>query len=95
MDQASHESIPGALRRAVPGGISPIKDHMHWRGTWVGSIKRPTLDFDSGHDLTVLEIESHVRLHADSIEPAWDFLCLSLSPPTLLIHYLSLSHKNK
>ena len=34
---------------------------------WVAqSVKRPTLDLGSGHDLTVPEIESHVGLCADS-----------------------------
>ena len=37
-----------------------------------GSVKRLTLDFGSGHDLTVLEIEPHVRLCPDSTEPARD-----------------------
>ena len=41
--------------------------------------KRPTLGLSSGHDLTVREFEPYVRLCADSVEPAWDFL--SLSPP--------------
>ena len=40
------------------------------------SVKRPTLDFGSGHDLVVCEIEPWVGLSADSVEPAWD----SLSP---------------
>ena len=31
-------------------------------------VKRPTLDFHSGHDLTVREIEPHVRLCAESLE---------------------------
>ena len=44
------------------------------------TVKRPTLDFDSGHDLTVLEFEPHVGLRAgDSVEPARD----SLSPSFL------------
>ena len=43
------------------------------------SVKRPTLDLRSGHDLTVREFEPHVRLCADSAEPAWDCLPLSLS----------------
>ena len=55
------------------------------------SVKRPTLDFSSSHDLTVCEIRPRVRLYADSVEPAWDTLSLSLSasPPR------SLSLKNK
>ena len=54
----------------------------YWRGTWVAqSVKHPTLDFDSGHDPTVGEFEPHIRLHADSMEPAWD----PLSPPSLCL----------
>ena len=41
------------------------------------SVTRLTLDFSSGHDLTVPEIEPHIRLYADSIEPGWDSLSLS------------------
>ena len=49
-------------------------------GTWVAhSVKRPALDFGSGHDLTFLGIEPCVGLCAVSVEPAWD----SLSPPSL------------
>ena len=57
------------------------------------SVKRPTLDFSSGHDvtvtfdfgsgqdLTVQEMEPHHQaLRADRAEPAWD----SLSAPALL-----------
>ena len=43
------------------------------------SVRCPTLDFSSGHDLTVHEIEPHVRLCAGSTEPTWDSLSLSLS----------------
>ena len=50
------------------------------QGAWVAqSVKCPTLDFSSGHDLPVHEIEPCVRLCADSAEPAWDSLPLSLS----------------
>ena len=49
------------------------------RGTWVAqSVEHPTLDLGSGHDLTVHEIEPHVRLYADNMKPAW-VLSLSLS----------------
>ena len=37
-----------------------------------------TLDFGSGHDLTVRELEPRVRLRADGTEPAWDSLSLPL-----------------
>ena len=57
------------------------------------SVKRPTLDFGSGRDLRVHECEPHVRLCADSAEPAWDSLSPSLSapPPLMLSVFLSLS----
>ena len=42
-------------------------------------VKRPTPGFGSGHDLMVREFESHIRLGADSAEPAWDSLSPSLS----------------
>ena len=54
-------------------------------GAWVAqSVKHPTLDFSSDHDLMVREIKPCIRLHADTAKPAWDslslpFLCLSLS----------------
>ena len=51
------------------------------------SVKRLTLDSASGDDLTVCEFEPHVGLWADSAEPAWDFLSLSLK--------ISLKKKNK
>ena len=43
------------------------------RGVLVArSIRCPTLDFGSGHDLTACEIEPQVGLCADGVEPAWD-----------------------
>ena len=44
------------------------------------SVKPLTLDFVSGHDLTVRGIEPHVGLCSDRVEPAWDLLPLSLPP---------------
>ena len=52
------------------------------------SVKHPTLDAGSGRDLVgssqvvilyVREFEPCIRLCADSAEPAWDSLSLSLS----------------
>ena len=68
-------------------------------GAWVAqSVKHPTLNFGSGHDLTVHEIQPYVGLCADSMEPAWDSLFPSLSASPLLTlsvpPFLSLS-KNK
>ena len=48
------------------------------------SVERPTVGFDSGHDLTVHEFEPQVRFRADSAEPAWDSVSPSLSAPPLL-----------
>ena len=50
-------------------------------------VKHPTLDFGSGHDLTVRGIKPHVGLHVDSMDPTWD----SLSAPPPLMLMLSLS----
>ena len=65
------------------------------RGSCVGqSVKRQTLDFGSGHDLTVHEFEFRIGLYANNTEPAWD----SLSPFTLPLPSLcslSLSKINK
>ena len=44
-------------------------------------LRHLTLDFDSGHDLTIHEIQPHVGLCADSTEPALDSLSPSLSAP--------------
>ena len=43
------------------------------------SVERPTLDLESSRDLTVQEFEPCIGLCADSAEPAWDSLSLSLS----------------
>ena len=63
------------------------------RGTWVvQSVKRLTLDFGSGHDLMVCEIEPHVESHFGNAEPAWDSLSpsLSLYPSPTYALFLSL-----
>ena len=53
--------------------------------------KRLTLGFVLGHDFEVRGFEPRVGLCANSAEPAWDSLPLSLCPPLLA---LSLSLKN-
>ena len=55
------------------------------------SVEHPTLDFSSGHDLTVQEIEPCMGLCSDSTEPAWDSFSLSLSAPPPLTHTHSFS----
>ena len=55
------------------------------------SVERPTLDFRSGRDLMVGEIEPRVRLCADSVEPPWDSLPLSAFPPCVHMHSLKIN----
>ena len=57
-----------------------------WVTPWVACL---TLDFDSGHDLTVHGIEPHIGLCTDTAEPAWDSLSPSLSAPPLFSLSLS------
>ena len=55
------------------------------RGAWVAqSVTRLTLDFSSGHGLTVGEIEPHIGLRTDSVGPAGNSLSPSLSASPLL-----------
>ena len=72
-----------------------FKKHIPWGTCVAQSVKRLTLDFGSGHDLTVCEFEPCIGLCADSAEPGWDSLSPSLSGPPLLVLvfslYLSLS----
>ena len=65
-----------------PFGRDLVTD-MGSRGAWVvRSVKRPTLNFGSGHDLVAREIETQAGLCTDRVEPAWD----SLSPFPSLPH---------
>ena len=50
----------------------------------------PTLDFCSGHDLTIHEFKPLIGLWADSAQTAWDSLSPSFSAPPLLTFSLSL-----
>ena len=67
------------------------------RGAWVvPSVKRPTLDFGSGHDLMVCGIKPRIELCTDSTEPAWDSLSPSLCAPPMLSHmHVCILSKNK
>ena len=60
---------------------------MRTRGTWVAqSVKHQTLDFGSGHDLMVHEMEPHLGLCADSMELALDSLSPAISVPPHCVH---------
>ena len=63
------------------GGTEISKKH-HCKGAWVAHlVKRPTLDFSPGHELTDGESES--------AESAWDSLSPSLSAPPSFAQPLS------
>ena len=67
---------------------------MHGGAQVAQLVKLPTLDFGSGHDLTVHEFEPRIGLCADSVETAWDSLsphCLYPSPARTLSLSLSLN----
>ena len=55
------------------------------------SVEHLTLDFGSGHDLTVLKIESGGRICADSAEPTWDSLSPSLPLPCAHVRSLKIN----
>ena len=57
------------------------------------SVGSQTLDFGSGHDLTVPGFKPHMGLCAGSGESAWDSLSPSFSAPPLLELSLFLSLK--
>ena len=74
---------------------APLK--TDFGGAWVAqSVKRPTLDFGSGHDLTVHGFGPHVGCRPASAEPAWDSVSL-LSLHSLLVVslFLKITFKNK
>ena len=59
--------------------FSPLTIMMTWVA-WVAQlVKQQTLDFNSGHDLTVRGLEHQVRLRAASVEPGILSLSLRLS----------------
>ena len=65
-------------------GVREEKNSRHVevvRVAWVAqSVKHPTPDFSSGHDLMVHGFEPHVGLHANGVESAWYSLPHSLCP---------------
>ena len=55
---------------------------MDFWGAWMAqSVKNPTLDFSSGYDLKVCELQPQVGLCANNVEPAGDSFSISLSLP--------------
>ena len=77
--------------KVTRSGVQQRLSVRHWVAQ---SVKCPTLNFRLGHDLMVREIEPHIRLCADSAEPAWDSLSPSLfAPPHSLFLSFSVSQK--
>ena len=56
------------------------------------SVMHPTLDFGSGHNLTIDEIKPCVRACSDSAGSAWESLPLSLHLPLLALSLLINKH---
>ena len=78
--------------------FDPTENGEWVQGAWVAqSGKRPTLDFSTGHDLMVCEMEPHIRFPTDSTEPSWDSLptISLLLPCCTCIHILSQTFKKK
>ena len=48
-------------------------------------VEHLTLDLGSGHDLMVCEFEPRVGLCADGVEPGWDSVSPSPTPPSLTL----------
>ena len=81
-------------RRSAKIGIILYYRQVYFRGAWVAqSVKILTLDFGSGHDLMVCELEPRIGLCTFSMEPAWDSLFFSLPLLHSCLHALSLSLK--
>ena len=81
-----------SLKRKDPK--QPLFKNLNTWGAWVAHlVEHLTIDFSSGHNLMVCEIEPYIRLCADSTKPASDILSLSssLSAPPLCSLSLSLS----
>ena len=85
-------SSPATVPSSGSQASNSSKIQSRIRGAWAAeSVKHPTPDFGSGHDLTVHGIEDCVSLCADSVEPGWDSLSPSLpAPPGLMLITLSL-----
>ena len=86
---------PKSVCELPKSGVQPIliialkktktKTKKNLRGPWLAqSVKCPTLDFGSGHDLRVHGIEPCIKLCADNTEPAWESLSLCPSPACAL-----------
>ena len=53
---------------------------LRWLSVQLLILAQVMISFSSGHDLIVREIEPHVGLCTDSVEPTWDSLFFSFCP---------------
>ena len=61
----------GTCRKSESHPETPQSFKMDYRGTWVAqSIKHPTVDFCSGHNLMIHGMTPYIELCTDSMEPA-------------------------
>ena len=74
-------SEEGKVMGTYPVPYKPWFPHHCFKGRGLKSVERTTLDFGSGHDLTVHGIEPQIGLSTDSAEAARDSLSLSLLLP--------------
>ena len=81
----------GSYHHVIGTELQSEKMKKCWIGRLGELVKCPTLDFGSGHDLTVCGFEPRTGLYADSAEPAWDSLSHSQLLPCSHVHTLSLS----
>ena len=58
----------------------PLRKVFNWVPRRAQSVKQPTLDVGSSHNLAVPGTESCIGLCANSVEPAWDSLSLLSLP---------------
>ena len=73
------DSSPYLVSLVVLKTASALTNKKSWCA-WVALlVKHLTLDFGSGHDLTVCGVRPRVGLGADSTEPAWHSFSPSLS----------------
>ena len=86
--QVTHLMRSGSIFETIKENSSILLKLVH---SGAPSQLSVSLDFGSGHDLTVCELGPHIELSAVSTESAWDSLC---APPLLacsLAHSLKIS----
>ena len=84
------EKSPFALMHPAGDLWFLFKSLTPWGAWGAQSVKRPTLDFSSDHELMVCEFKPRFRLCSDGTEPAWDSVSPSLCPSLTCVLSISL-----